>query len=132
MGMSYKYAGSASYPRFDRELQEIAELFGGKSTKYLTEHKETENERLFGYWFGYYSSLDSKIPRFSFPESTNPLLVVWFNDIYSDYHFFDTEETKVIYEELKKHWNDVCNISPQIANEIETCVDFDECWDIIQ
>lgn len=132
MGMSYKYAGSASYPRFDRELQEIAELFDGKPTQYLEEREKTENERPLGYWFGFYSSANSKIPRFSFSKSTNPILIIWFNDIYSDYHFFDTKETRVIYEELKKHWNDVCKISPQIASEIETCVRYGECWNIIQ
>ena len=29
MGMDYQYAGSASYPRFDRELCLVAEVFGG-------------------------------------------------------------------------------------------------------
>lgn len=48
MGMDYQYAGSASYPRFDRELCEIVKVFGGIETAHLKERKETENERPLG------------------------------------------------------------------------------------
>ena len=48
MGMDYQYAGSASYPRFDRELCSVAEVFGGVKTEHLKEREETENERPFG------------------------------------------------------------------------------------
>ena len=52
MGMDYSYAGSASYPRFDRELCEVAKAFGGIETEHLRERRETEDERPMGYWFG--------------------------------------------------------------------------------
>lgn len=60
MGMDYQYAGSASYPRFDRELCEVAKVFGGIETAHLKERRETESERPLGYWFGFLSSDDSK------------------------------------------------------------------------
>ena len=60
MGMDYQYAGSASYPRFDRELCEVAKVLGGVETAHLKERKETETERPFGYWFGFLSSDNSK------------------------------------------------------------------------
>ena len=30
MGMDYRYAGSASYSRFDEEMTKVAEILGGK------------------------------------------------------------------------------------------------------
>lgn len=44
MGMDYQYAGSSSYPRFDRELCLVAEVFGGEKTEHLKERLATENE----------------------------------------------------------------------------------------
>lgn len=29
MGMDYQYSGSASYPRFDKEIFEVVKLLGG-------------------------------------------------------------------------------------------------------
>ena len=96
MGMDYQYAGSASYPRFDRELCEVAKVFGGIETAHLKERRETESERPLGYWFGFLSSDDSKEQKFSFPEGTNDILVKWFNDIYSE--SFTPEETKIVWK----------------------------------
>lgn len=46
--MDYQYAGSANYPRFDRELCEVAKVFGGIETTHLKERRETESERPLG------------------------------------------------------------------------------------
>lgn len=66
MGMDYTHSGSANYPRFDREICAVAEVFGGKKSENLKERKNTENERPFGYWFGFLSSDDSDLPKFIF------------------------------------------------------------------
>ena len=100
MGMDYSWAGSASYPRFDRELCAVSEVFGGIKTEHLKNRENTENERPFGYWFGFLSSDDANEKKFIFPEETNETLVKWFNDIYGD---FNSEETKAIWEEISKH-----------------------------
>ena len=73
MGMDYSWAGSASYPRFDKELCAVAEVFSGIKT----------NDK-----------------KFVFPEGTNEVFVRWFNDIYGD---FTEEETKTIWEHISKH-----------------------------
>ena len=42
MGMDFQYAGSASYPRFDKEVCAVAEIFGGEKTEHLKERLKTE------------------------------------------------------------------------------------------
>lgn len=39
MGMDYKYSGSASYGRFDKELCAVAETFGAVKTDNLKQGK---------------------------------------------------------------------------------------------
>lgn len=127
MGMDYQYAGSASYPRFDRELCEVAKVFGGIETAHLKERKETESERPLGYWFGFLSSDDSKEQKFTFPEGTNDILVKWFNDIYSE--SFTPEETKIVWENVSKH-PEIEEISNQIWYELEALCEDNEAWEL--
>lgn len=124
MGMGYQYAGSASYPRFDRELCAVAKIFGGEETKHLKERKETENCRPLGYWFGFYSSDDSGEKKFSFPEGVDKLLAEWFNNIYEE---FDPSQTKKIWEHISEH-DEIENISYQIWNELKNCVENGTSW----
>ena len=126
MGMDYQYAGSASYPRFDRELCSIAEIFGGIKTEHLKEREVTENERPFGYWFGFLSSDSSDLPKFLFPEDTNEVLVKWFNNVYDE---FSEEETKIVWEHISAH-PEIEEISSQLWYELEMLVKYDEEWSI--
>ena len=125
MGMDYSYAGSASYPRFDRELCAVAEVFGGVKTEHLKEREATENERPFGYWFGFLSSDDTNNKKFVFPKETNEVLVKWFNNIYGE--DFTVEETKTIWECIKNH-PEINEISHQIWYELETLSNWGEAW----
>lgn len=126
MGMDYYYAGSASYPRFDREVCAVAEIFGGIKTEHLKEREATEGERRFGYWFGFMSSDNSKEPKFVFPKGTNETLVKWFNNIYDE---FTAEETKEIWECVSKH-PEIKDISSQIWIELEYLVEDNEGWSV--
>lgn len=127
MGMDYTHSGSTNYPRFDREVCAVAEVFGGKKSENLKKRENTENERPFGYWFGFLSSDDSDLPKFIFPEGTNDILVKWFNDIYGE---FTIEETKTIWKEISKH-PEIKDISEQIWHELECDVEiFEEAWEI--
>ena len=125
MGMDYSYAGSASYPRFDRELCAVAEVFGGIKTEHLKEREATENERPLGYWFGFLSSDDSNKIKFVFPEGTNETLIRWFNNIYGE--DFTVEETKTVWEHISKH-TEIYEISHQIWHELETLTENNEAW----
>ena len=126
MGMDYRWSGSASYPRFDRELCAVAEVFGGIKTEHLKEREATESERPCGYWFGFLSSDNSNEAKFVFPNGTNETLVKWFNNIYGD---FTMEETKIVWEHISKH-TEIEEISRQIWNELKTCIEIDDAWDI--
>lgn len=126
MGMDYQYAGSASYPRFDRELCKIAELFNGIKTEHLQEREKTENKRLFGYWFGFLSSDNSDKPKFTFPDGTDEVLVKWFNNIYGN---FTEEETAIVWTHISKH-PEIKNISNQLWDELKLLVEYNECWKI--
>lgn len=124
MGMDFRYTGSSSYPRFDRELCAIAELLGGIETEHLKNRKTTENERPLGYWFGFLSSDDSKEPKFVFPEGTEGIITKWFNNIYGD---FTKEETQAIWNYISKY-PEIENISHQIWNELKSCAEFNDAW----
>ena len=126
MGMDYSWAGSSSYPRFDRELCAVAEVFGGKKSCYLHKREMTEEERPLGYWFGFLSSDMSNDEKFIFPEGTDETLVKWFNDPYG---VFTAEETKTVWENISKH-EEIKEISSQIWQELYMCTRFDEAWDI--
>ena len=126
MGMDYQWAGGASYPRFDRELCAVAEVFGGIKTEHLKQRAATENERPFGYWFGFLSSDGSDKTKFVFPEGTNETLIKWFNNIYG---FFTAEETKIVWEHVSKH-PEIEEFSRQIWCELKTCVEHNEVWHI--
>ena len=100
MGMDYVWSGSASYPRFHRELTDVAELFGGVSR--------------------------IRYPWFVFPPETNDILVKWFNLPYED---FTAEETKILWELISAH-PEIEEISYQIWNELRTCVELETSWHI--
>ena len=125
MGMDYRWAGSASYPRFDRELCAVAEVFGGIKTEHLKEREATEGERPFGYWFGFLSSDHSGEPKFVFPEGTNEILVKWFNNPY--YEYFTEDETKIVWNCISAH-PEIQEISRQIWYELEQLVETNESW----
>lgn len=127
MGMDYQYAGSASYPRFDRELCEVAKVFGGVETAHLKERREAESDRPLGYWFGFLSSDDSEEPKFIFPEGTDSVLIKWFNDVYN--RNFTTEETRIVWENISKH-PEIESISSQIWDELEALYEKNESWGI--
>ena len=71
MGMSYEYAGSASYPRFDEEVCAVAAVFGGVKTKDLKQREKAAPKGTLNWWFGSYISDDPNKPRFIFPNGTN-------------------------------------------------------------
>lgn len=127
MGVDYRYAGSASYPRFDKEICEIAKIFSGEKTEYLIKReKNSSNESTLDYWFGFLKS-DSKETNFVFPKGTDETLVKWLNDPYA---IFDEKETKVIWNHISNH-PEIEDISDQIWRELETLVECGHGWIIL-
>lgn len=127
MGVDYRYAGSASYPRFDREICEIAKIFGGEKTEDLIKReKNSSNESTLDYWFGFLKPA-SKETNFVFPKGTDETLVKWLNDPYA---IFDEKETKVIWDHVSNH-PEIEDISDQIWFELKTLVECDHGWIIL-
>lgn len=127
MGMDFEYAGSASYPRFDRELCDVAVVLGGIKTEHLKEREATESDRPFGYWFGFASSDDSDEPKFAFPETVDGTVVKWFNNVYDD---FTAKETKIVWDAISAH-PEIQEISPQIWEELKARAEYNEGWHIV-
>lgn len=125
--MDYRYAGSASYPRFDSELTAIAKLFGGELTEDLKEKINTEPKTIYDYWFGTLSSMEPDDKKFIFPENTNPVLVKWFNN---PYDYFSFKETKIIWDNIKPYAEKIKALSEQIFEELECCVECLQGWHI--
>ena len=127
MGMDFQYAGSASYPRFEQELCEIAKVFKGIESEHLKQKKETESKKIFSYWIGFLGSDQTKEPNFIFPDGTNEILVKWFNNVYNEN--FTSDGTKIIWENISKH-PEIKEISRQIWEELEILCEENEPWRI--
>lgn len=127
MGMDYQYAGSASYPRFEKELCEVAAVFGGMLTEELKKKKEETIPNSLQYWFGVISSESPETEKFVFPKNTNEVLVKWFNNIYGT---FSEYETATIWKIVSQH-PEIQEISSQIWNELKSLAEMPcECWSI--
>lgn len=105
MGMDYRFAGSASYPRFNDEVKAIVELFGGKMQ---TNRKPREECTMVEYFM-------EEPLKYTFPEGTPEVLSKWANDPYSD---LTVKETQELYSVLKTKWKKVEKASDQIAEEL--------------
>lgn len=131
MGMSYEYAGSASYPRFDEEVCAVAAVFGGVKTNDLEQREKAAKAAPKGsinWWFGFYISDDQNKQRFIFPNGANETITKWLNNIY---------EPRTV-EETKEIWKHICvrheikDISRQIWYEIRERYLRNEGWKICQ
>ena len=125
MGMDFKYNGSCSYPRFDKELTEIAHLFGIREAKWVEEHREEIKDNI-SYWFGFLSD-SVETDKFLFPEGTPDVLKKFFSNPYDT---FTNKETREIWDEFQKHPK-IEDISRQIWNELRLCVGNLDCWEIL-
>ena len=127
MGMDYQYAGSASYPRFDEELVNVARVFGGilsKDAGNLVNSTKPDSD-FVRYMFGPLSGDDTVKEKFVFPEGTPEVLVKWFNNVYSE--DFTSEETTEIWELIRSH-PEIEDISCQIWGELEELSAAGESW----
>ena len=113
MGMSYEYAGGASYPRFNEEVCAVAAVFGGVKTKDLKQREKAAPKGTL---------------NFMFPDGANETIIKWLNNIY---------EPRTV-EETKEIWKHICirheikDISSQIWNELRERYLRDEGWEICQ
>lgn len=124
MGCDYRYAGSATYPRFDRELCEVARILGCEETEHLKERKATEDQRPAGYWFGFLSSDKPGSMLFRVPTTLPESVAKWLNAPYGD---FDWKETQEIWNVIREH-PEIREVSVQIWNELDQLSHYRESW----
>ena len=122
--MNYRYAGSASYSRFDEEITKVAEILGGKLKpeyrKLLDNvHKaEKENPNVF-YAFGTLNVPDKsrQAEKYEFPEGFDPIVKDWLNHPYKEQTIPDTAH---IWEVVSDYL-EVKEVSHQIWYELQKC-----------
>lgn len=124
MGMDYQWAGSASYPRFNEELANVVSLFGGIKTTELEEKQKEVSEGSLDWWFG--RPMKDNEKNFAFKELVPESFKKWANDPYNEN--FSYKETKEIFNLLNTKKDEVCEISSQIFEEFETCVEVGDAW----
>ena len=103
MGMDYVWSGSASYPRFDKELGKVAEILGAQVRK-----------------------TSQGIQYYKYYEPILDIVVGWLNQPFND---LTEEETKIVWEAVRQH-PEIEEISWQIWNELEKCVALETGWHI--
>ncbi len=126
MGMDYRYAGSASYPRFNKEMEKVAKLFGAIDSKELKENKEKYKDGInwVDHMFGKEHDVDI---RYVFPKDTPEVLVKFFNHPYDD---LTVEETKEVHDLLEPKREQIEEIANQIMYELDDLVLYEESWSI--
>lgn len=124
MGMDYRYAGSASYSRFDEEITKVAEILGGKlNSEYQkllddVHRAEKENPNVF-YAFGTLnaSAKSRQAEKYDFPKGFDPIVRDWLNHPYKEQTIPDTIHIWEVVREYPK----IKEVSHQIWYELEQC-----------
>ena len=126
MGMDYQYAGSASYPRFEKEIADVAALLGCAKTRAADVLKTASDAEPLGRWFGFMSGLGPDDEVFAVPESLPEPVAEWLN---RPYESRTPEETAAI-------WSAVSSVPAiedaayQIWRELEQLAAYGEGWDL--
>ena len=117
MGMDYQYAGSASYPRFDKEILDIVQqVFGGAKSTAL---QQTEDEVSKGSWvtkmFGTMSSMKGE-DKYIFPDNIPEHVAYFFNHLYDR---FNPEFMEDVYSFIEPRLTNMEEISNQFVCELQ-------------
>lgn len=124
MGVDFKWGGSASYPRYYKEVEEIAtKCFGAKLTEQFVKDESKVTKSLLNptYMFGEVNERDDK---FIFPEGTPDIIVRFCKKPVEEPY-----DAKALWEEFSKH-PEIQEISDQIWDEVKTCAKYDELYEV--
>ena len=126
MSMDYQYAGCANYARFDKEICEVAKIFGGTLIEPYKSRMESADTKNHIYLFGLLnvSAEDRDADKFVFPDGTPDIIVDWLN---RPYKCRNADETREIWGYVSRH-PQIANISDQIWKELEMLVHCNEGW----
>lgn len=126
MGMCYQYAGSASYPRFESELRQIAKTLGCQETKHITELEDISKRKPFGYWFGIFANDDGESPKFNVPDTLPEAVAKWINN---PYDARTPNDTMQIWNTVSLH-PEIQDFAGQIWSELQQLAECHAGWNI--
>lgn len=126
MGMDYQHAGSANYARFDKEICEVAKVFGGALAEPYESRMESADtdHNIYGFGLLNVSAEDRNADKFVFPDGTPDIIADWLN---RPYKYRNAVETREIWGFVSQH-PQIAHISDQIWKELETLVYYNEGW----
>lgn len=126
MGVDYKFSGSASYPRFNEELESIAvQVFGATVTQEFKDAlKKPENNTITGYFFAKAHEIPNK---YVWPENTPDVVKTFFNN---PREFYDPDIVKELWKYVEPHSQKIEELSWQFLDELKNCAFYDESWSL--
>lgn len=124
MGMDYKYAGSASYPRFDKEISDIVtQVLGGcKSNKLIQKENSVKGDWVSS-MFGTASNM--KDDKYVFPDDVPGNVAYFFNHLYDKHSPGFMND---VYLFLSSYFDKISKISNQFVTELEMIHSMNEFW----
>lgn len=126
MGMDYQYSGSASYPRFEKEIEAIAKALGAEPTDALAVLQDIAAKKPLGYWFGCLQGAQPGDTVFAVPDSLPEAVSKWLNHPYESR---TPAETAEIWKAVSAHPG-IESLSVQVWGELRELADSGEGWDI--
>jgi len=122
MGVDYKWAGSASYPRYYEEMAAVAtKVFGAKITdEYQSEQGKPENHTMLNYFIGKAHTKPTR--KFEFPEGTPKIVCRFFEE---PEEYYDAEETAELWSLVKDNQL-VEELSHQLYEELKLDAEYGE------
>ena len=126
MGMDYQYAGSASYPRFEKEIGAVAGILGAEPTDALDVLRSIAAKEPLGYWFGCLQGAQPGDKVFAVPDSYPESVSEWLNHPYEPR---TPAETAEIWAAVGSH-PEIEEISVQIWDELKLLSESGGGWEI--
>lgn len=131
MGMDYRYAGSASYSRFDEEITKVAEILGGKLKPHYRElmdsvkKAESENPKRFFIFGTLNASKKSRnSEKYDFPAGFDKVVADWLNHPYKEQTIDDT----LHIWDIIKYYPRIDEVAHQIWYEMKMLVQSKQNW----
>lgn len=124
MGVDFTWEGSASYPRYYDEVEQIAvKCFGAKLTEQFVEDSGKVQKSILNpsYMFGEVHERDDK---FIFPESTPEVILQFCRKPVGEFY-----DATLLWQAFQTH-PEIEEISPQIWNEVQQCAEFGEMYHV--
>ena len=124
MGVCFPFGGSASYPRYYDEIQQIAtQCFGAVLNPQFVQDEQKVQKSLLNpeYMFG---TVHERSDKFTFPEGTPEEVVKLCQKPVDEFY-----DAKKLWEAFQKH-PEIEEISDDIWNAVRNCAEYGELYHV--